>query len=101
MFGSLAVNLMREEMIKACCRALEVPFNSRGHAWVLFDGKDEKQLAPSNALVRSMSVWPVPTACREDSTRDFLHSIHEGLHWNSRKTQIFRWTTRTLTGVKY
>ncbi|KAD5802344.1 hypothetical protein E3N88_13704 [Mikania micrantha] len=68
---------------------IQVPFNSRGHAWVLFDGKDEKQLAPGDALVCSMSVWPVPTACRGDSTNDFLHSIHEGLHWNLRKTQSF------------
>ncbi|KAL8262681.1 hypothetical protein R6Q59_024030 [Mikania micrantha] len=68
---------------------IQVPFNSRGHAWASFDGKDRKQLAPGDALVCSMSVWPVPTACRGDSTNDFLHSIHEGLHWNLRKTQSF------------
>ncbi|MFS7906823.1 putative phosphotransferase with an alcohol group as acceptor [Helianthus anomalus] len=68
---------------------IQVPFNSRGHAWASFDGKDRKQLAPGDALVCSMSVWPVPTACRGDSTNDFLHSIHDGLHWNLRKTQSF------------
>ncbi|XP_047332912.1 NAD(H) kinase 1 [Impatiens glandulifera] len=66
---------------------VQVPFNSRSHAWVSFDGKDRKQLAPGDALVCSMAPWPVPTACQVDSTSDFLRSIHEGLHWNLRKTQ--------------
>ncbi|KAI3461126.1 hypothetical protein Pfo_017789 [Paulownia fortunei] len=66
-----------------------VPFNSRSHAWVSFDGKGRKQLAPGDALVCSMATWPVPTACQVDSTSDFLRSIHDGLHWNLRKTQSF------------
>ncbi|WMV07161.1 hypothetical protein MTR67_000546 [Solanum verrucosum] len=68
---------------------VQVPFNSRGHAWASFDGKDRKKLAPGDALVCSMATWPVPTACQADSTSDFLRSIHEGLHWNLRKTQSF------------
>ncbi|XP_030951675.1 NAD(H) kinase 1 isoform X1 [Quercus lobata] len=68
---------------------VQVPFNSRGHAWASFDGKDRKQLAAGDALVCSMAPWPVPTACQVDSTGDFLRSIHEGLHWNLRKTQSF------------
>ncbi|KAK4407423.1 NAD(H) kinase [Sesamum angolense] len=66
-----------------------VPFNSRSQAWVSFDGKGRKQLAPGDALVCSMAPWPVPTACQVDSTSDFLRSIHDGLHWNLRKTQSF------------
>ncbi|XP_031100808.1 NAD(H) kinase 1 isoform X2 [Ipomoea triloba] len=66
-----------------------VPFNSRGHAWASFDGKDRKRLAPGDALICSMAPWPVPTACQVDSTTDFLRSIHDGLHWNLRKTQSF------------
>ncbi|CAH9070553.1 unnamed protein product [Cuscuta europaea] len=66
-----------------------VPYNSRGHAWASFDGKDRKQLAPGDALICSMAPWPVPTACETNSTTDFLHSIHNGLHWNVRKTQSF------------
>uniref|UniRef100_A0ACD5WJJ5 Uncharacterized protein n=1 Tax=Avena sativa TaxID=4498 RepID=A0ACD5WJJ5_AVESA len=66
---------------------IQVPYNSRGHAWASFDGKDRKQLAPGDALICSISPWPVPTACLMDSTTDFLRSIHEGLHWNLRKTQ--------------
>ncbi|PON89143.1 NAD kinase [Trema orientale] len=68
---------------------VQVPFNSRSHAWASFDGKDRKQLQPGDALVCSMAPWPVPTACLVDSTNDFLRSIHEGLHWNLRKTQSF------------
>ncbi|XP_039128683.1 LOW QUALITY PROTEIN: probable NAD kinase 1, partial [Dioscorea cayenensis subsp. rotundata] len=68
---------------------VQVPFNSRGHAWASFDGKDRKQLAAGDALICSMAPWPVPTACQVDSTNDFLRSIHEGLHWNLRKSQSF------------
>ncbi|KMT14537.1 hypothetical protein BVRB_4g073070 [Beta vulgaris subsp. vulgaris] len=68
---------------------VQVPFNSRSPAWASFDGKDRKQLAPGDALICSMAPWPVPTACQVDSTSDFLRSIHEGLHWNLRKTQSF------------
>ncbi|XP_042955628.1 putative NAD kinase 3 isoform X5 [Carya illinoinensis] len=68
---------------------VQVPFNSRGHAWASFDGKDGKQLTAGNALVCSMAPWPVPTACLVDSTSEFLCSIHEDLHWNLRKTQSF------------
>ncbi|PIN05450.1 NAD(+) kinase [Handroanthus impetiginosus] len=66
-----------------------VPFNSRSHAWVSFDGKDRKQLASGDALVCSMAPWPVPTACQVDATSDFLRSIQDGLHWNLRRTQAF------------
>jgi hypothetical protein len=68
---------------------IQVPFNSRGQAWASFDGKDRKMLSPGDALICSISPWPVPTACLVDSTTDFLRSIHEGLHWNLRKTQSF------------
>ncbi|XP_034211129.1 NAD(H) kinase 1 isoform X2 [Prunus dulcis] len=68
---------------------VQVPFNSRSHAWASFDGKDRKRLAAGDALVCSMAPWPVPTACQIDSTSDFLNSIHDGLHWNLRKTQSF------------
>ncbi|XAR60360.1 NAD(+) kinase [Bertholletia excelsa] len=68
---------------------VQVPFNSRSHAWASFDGKDRRRLAPGDALVCSMAPWPVPTACQGDSTSDFLRSIHDGLHWNLRKTQSF------------
>ncbi|KAK6138317.1 hypothetical protein DH2020_027901 [Rehmannia glutinosa] len=66
-----------------------VPFNSRSLSWVSFDGKGRKQLGPGDSLVCSMAPWPVPTACYVDSTSDFLRSIHDGLHWNLRKTQSF------------
>ncbi|CAH8261265.1 unnamed protein product [Arabidopsis lyrata] len=66
---------------------VQVPFNSRSSAWVSFDGKDRKQLEAGDALVCSMAPWPVSTACQVESTNDFLRSIHDGLHWNLRKTQ--------------
>ncbi|PNT71394.1 hypothetical protein BRADI_2g26930v3 [Brachypodium distachyon] len=66
---------------------VQIPFNSRGQAWASFDGKGRIQLGPGDALICSISPWPVPTACLVDSTTDFLRSIHEGLHWNLRKSQ--------------
>uniref|UniRef100_A0A1J3JC23 NAD(+) kinase n=1 Tax=Noccaea caerulescens TaxID=107243 RepID=A0A1J3JC23_NOCCA len=66
---------------------VQVPFNSRSSAWVSFDGKGRKQLEAGDALVCSMAPWPVSTACQVESTNDFLRSIHDGLHWNLRKTQ--------------
>ncbi|KAF8009225.1 hypothetical protein BT93_J0269 [Corymbia citriodora subsp. variegata] len=68
---------------------VQVPFNSRSPAWASFDGKDRKKLEAGDALICRMAPWPVPTACQVDSTGDFLRSIHEGLHWNQRKTQSF------------
>ena len=68
---------------------VQVPFNSRGQAWASFDGKGRIQQGPGDALICSVSPWPVPTACLVDSTPDFLRSIHEGLHWNLRKSQSF------------
>ncbi|CAN6483328.1 unnamed protein product [Victoria cruziana] len=68
---------------------VQVPRNSRGSAWASFDGKDRRQLSAGDALICNMAQWPVPTACQVDSTYDFLHSIHEGLHWNLRKSQSF------------
>ncbi|GFP89425.1 NAD(H) kinase 1 [Phtheirospermum japonicum] len=41
-----------------------VPFNSRSHAWVSFDGKGRKQLGPGDALVCSMAPWPFPLLVR-------------------------------------
>ncbi|CAN8258597.1 unnamed protein product [Cochlearia groenlandica] len=66
---------------------VQVPFNSRSSAYVSFDGKGRKELKAGDALVCSMAPWPVSTACQVESTNDFLRSIHDGLHWNLRKTQ--------------
>ncbi|GAB4835244.1 hypothetical protein Ancab_000153 [Ancistrocladus abbreviatus] len=68
---------------------VQIPYSSRSPAWASFDGKGRKKLEPGDALLCSMAPWPVPTACQVDSTNDFLRSIHEGLHWNLRKTQSF------------
>ena len=66
---------------------LQVPMNSRGQAWASFDGKDRQQLSEGDALICHMSAWPVPAACDQESTTDFLRSVREGLHWNLRKRQ--------------
>ncbi|KAL9261679.1 NAD(H) kinase 1-like protein [Drosera capensis] len=68
---------------------VQIPLSSRSPAWASFDGKGRRKLEPGDVLLCSMATWPVPMACQGDSTSDFLHSIHEGLHWNLRKTQSF------------
>ncbi|GAQ87711.1 NAD kinase [Klebsormidium nitens] len=69
------------------CLQVQVPFETRGQAWASFDGRDRRQLCPGDSLVLEMSHWPVPAACREDPTQDFLNSARENLHWNLRKMQ--------------
>ncbi|KAL2623489.1 hypothetical protein R1flu_003694 [Riccia fluitans] len=68
---------------------VQIPINSRGQAWASFDGKDRRQLSAGDALIVHMSAWPVPAACDDESTHDFLRSVREGLHWNLRKSQSF------------
>ncbi|BBN13160.1 NAD+ kinase [Marchantia polymorpha subsp. ruderalis] len=68
---------------------VQIPINSRGQAWASFDGKDRQKLSAGDALIVHMSAWPVPAACDEESTHDFLRSVREGLHWNLRKSQSF------------
>ncbi|KAJ7561399.1 hypothetical protein O6H91_03G026700 [Diphasiastrum complanatum] len=68
---------------------VKIPDSSRGPAWVSFDGKDRLQLGPGDGLICRMSSWPVPAACIEEPTHEFLRSVREGLHWNLRKTQSF------------
>ncbi|KAK6247731.1 hypothetical protein QUC31_019296 [Theobroma cacao] len=82
-----ASQLSLEEWFKAGASMDKI--GTRSPAWASFDGKDRKQLAAGDALLCSMAPWPVPTACQVDSTNDFLRSIHDGLHWNLRKTQSF------------
>ncbi|KAL3690681.1 hypothetical protein R1sor_004332 [Riccia sorocarpa] len=68
---------------------VQIPINSRGQAWASFDGKDRRQISAGDALIVHMSAWPVPAACDDESTHDFLRSVREGLHWNLRKSQSF------------
>ncbi|KAL8029383.1 hypothetical protein ABFX02_14G222200 [Erythranthe guttata] len=65
-----------------------VPVGSRSSAWVSFDGKGRKELAPGDAIVCSMSRCPVPIASQSDPTSDFLRSIKSLLKWNLRETQL-------------
>lgn len=74
---------------------VQVPLNSRGQAWASFDGKDRQQLSAGDALICHMSAWPVPAACDQESTTDFLRSVREGLHWNLRKQQLSDEPTNT------
>lgn len=62
--------------------------SSRGQAWASFDGKSRQQLSGGDALIVRMSAWPVPAACEQESSNDFLRSVREGLHWNLRKSQL-------------
>lgn len=84
---------MNEDILIKCLRMLDViclqlPLKSRGQAWASFDGKARQRLSGGDALIVRMSAWPVPTACDEESSGDFLRSVREGLHWNLRVCQL-------------
>lgn len=66
---------------------VQVPPGSRSQAWCSFDGKDRQLLAAGDAVVIRTSVWPVPTICNKDASRDWFSSVRDNLHWNVRKLQ--------------
>jgi NAD+ kinase len=40
-----------------------------------------------DAVIISMSQWPVPTVCSPDPSRDWFTGVREGLGWNQRLVQ--------------
>eukprot|EP00899_Mesostigma_viride_P014596 jgi/Mesvir1/23137/Mv10529-RA.3 len=66
---------------------VQVPAHARGTAWVSFDGKNRQQLGGGDAVLVRMSVWPMPSVCRQGATPDWFRGVRDGLNWNVRKQQ--------------
>ncbi|XP_025018575.1 NAD kinase isoform X2 [Tetranychus urticae] len=61
--------------------------DSRGSAWVSFDGRQRQELNIGDELNVTTSVHPIPSICFKDPMTDWFSSLGECLHWNERKKQ--------------
>ncbi|KAK9847234.1 hypothetical protein WJX84_010809 [Apatococcus fuscideae] len=66
---------------------LRIPENSRGTAWVCFDGKRRQELQPGDYVNVRMSQNPVPTINKTDQTNDWFTSLERCFGWNERVEQ--------------
>lgn len=67
---------------------VQVNGQSRGSASVSFDGRSSIVLDKYDYLEISTSKYPMPAVCKGSEMRDWLTSIREGLHWNSRGDSV-------------
>ncbi|KAI9092824.1 ATP-NAD kinase-like domain-containing protein [Phlyctochytrium arcticum] len=64
-----------------------VPPDSRTTAWASFDGRHRVCLQRGDKVVVRAGVWPVPTVCWEDQSRDWFSGLERCLGWNQRERQ--------------
>ncbi|KAI0560222.1 NAD(+) kinase [Gracilaria domingensis] len=69
---------------------IKVPEDSRGTAWVSFDGRHRMELMRGDRVVVSVSPWTVPTFNKKDTTNDWFASVSRCLKWNERVIQGMR-----------
>lgn len=70
-----------------------VPTDARAMAFVSFDGRHRVPLQQGDALVVTSSIYPVPTLCLYDQTKDWFDSLGRCLRWNERaiRQKSFVW----------
>lgn len=61
--------------------------DGRADGVVSFDGKHTQALKRGDSLIINMSMYPVPTICKKDSTGDWFHSLDNALGFNTRVRQ--------------
>ncbi|CCK71104.1 NADH/NAD(+) kinase KNAG_0G00470 [Huiozyma naganishii CBS 8797] len=64
---------------------VKVPANSRGSAWVAFDGKSRIELQRGDYVIMCSSPYVFPTV--ESSPTEFIDGIHRTMNWNVRDEQ--------------
>lgn len=64
-----------------------VPEDSRATAWASFDGRRRVCLGRGDGVVVRAGVWPVPTVCWEDQSKDWFKGLERCLGWNKRERQ--------------
>ncbi|KAJ3187386.1 hypothetical protein HDU85_006674 [Gaertneriomyces sp. JEL0708] len=64
-----------------------VPCDSRTTAWASLDGRLRVQLNKGDRIVVRAGVWPVPTVCWEDQSRDWFKGLERCLGWGRRERQ--------------
>lgn len=71
----------------SCVLRCEVPFDTRSHGWVSFDGKFRQELEPGDCLEISMSPYPMPTINRHNFTADWFEALRSAFMFNQRPKQ--------------
>ncbi|KAJ3185029.1 hypothetical protein HDU87_002595 [Geranomyces variabilis] len=66
---------------------IAVPEDSRATAFASFDGRKRVCLGRGDAVVVRAGVWPVPTVCWEDQSKDWFKGLERCLGWNKRERQ--------------
>ncbi|KAJ3157485.1 hypothetical protein HDU86_003377 [Geranomyces michiganensis] len=66
---------------------IAVPDDSRATAFASFDGRKRVCLGRGDAVVVRAGVWPVPTVCWEDQSKDWFKGLERCLGWNKRERQ--------------
>lgn len=64
---------------------IKVPVDSRGTAWVAFDGKNRVELKRGDYIIVNASPFSFPTI--ESTGTEFIDSISRQLNWNNREKQ--------------
>lgn len=66
---------------------LTVPLRFSGRARVTADGRTFAELAPGDSVLIQLSRYPVPCLATADNTVEWMRSLAECLHWNTRVLQ--------------
>ncbi|KAI8920905.1 ATP-NAD kinase-like domain-containing protein, partial [Powellomyces hirtus] len=66
---------------------ITVPEDSRATAFASFDGRKRVCLGRGDTVVVKAGVWPVPTVCWEDQSKDWFTGLERCLGWNKRERQ--------------
>jgi NAD+ kinase len=66
---------------------IKVPQESRGTAWVGFDGKNRQELQRGDSVIVTTSIWPVPLICKTEETSEWFMDLTDIFNWNKRERQ--------------
>eukprot|EP00698_Gefionella_okellyi_P009894 TRINITY_DN253_c0_g1_i2.p1 TRINITY_DN253_c0_g1~~TRINITY_DN253_c0_g1_i2.p1 ORF type:complete len:377 (+),score=52.32 TRINITY_DN253_c0_g1_i2:52-1182(+) len=66
---------------------LEVPASARASVWVSFDGRKRQELRQGDAVVITMSKWPLACLTDDSQQSSWLSHLADRLHWNIRERQ--------------
>lgn len=73
--------LLHDSVVLRVC----VPKSSRNTAWASFDGRNRLELKQGDSIEIKASVFPFPTVCLTNQSKDWYESLSRCLHWNKRQ----------------
>ena len=66
---------------------IKIPQESRGTAWISFDGKNRQELQRGDSIIVTTSIWPVPLICKTEETSEWFMNLTDIFNWNKRERQ--------------